>query len=500
MVRTLLFPTLVWGVTLSIFLLDALTPSSIAIAVLYGAVILLAASKWPARAVVRLSLLCLLLTLIAYGLGHRFNFFGDAFGRCVVSLSAILIITFLALKGQAATQALREREETLRQAGRQKDEFLAVLAHELRNPIAPINGAAHLLRMSLPGNEDVDEATDIIIRQSNRLSALVDDLLDASRVAKCINALEKSEVNMRRVVTEAVEQVRPLMDASGHKLTVQLPEQPVKIIGDHKRLVQVVTKLLNNAASFTPDGGAIRLQLRQEQGQVVLAVTDNGIGISPGFLPHFFEWFTQAKRVPDRTKADLGVGLALVKNLVELHGGSVEVSSGGNFAGSTFTVSLPSATDVESAPPPLGAISGTISGSPMRILVVDDKPDVAKMLAKFLVAAGHDAIAVNDAKEALTIAARKTFDAYFLDIGLPGTDGNALARHLRQMPSAKDALIVAITGYGQKFNREQSLESGFNYYFVKPVNPIELVAILVKWKNKECLETAPHNADEANGK
>jgi signal transduction histidine kinase/ActR/RegA family two-component response regulator len=500
MVRALLFPALVWGLTLSIFLLDALTPSSIAIAVLYGSIVLLAASKWSARAVVVLSSLCLLLTLTAYGLGHGLNFTGEAFGRCIVSLSAILAITFLAVKGQAATRALREREETLRQADRQKDEFLAVLAHELRNPIAPISGAAHLLRMSVPGNEDVDEATDIIIRQSNRLSALVDDLLDPSRVTKRINALEKIEVDMRRVVTEAVEQVCPLMDASGHKLTVQLPEQPVRIIGDRKRLVQVVTNLLNNAASHTPDGGAIRLQLRQESGQVVLAIADNGIGISPGVLPHFLEWFTQAKRVPERTQADLGIGLALVKNLVELHGGNVEVSSGGNFAGSTFTISLPSVKGDEPAPPPLEAISGTAPGSRLRILVVDDKPDVAKMLAKFMVAAGHDAIAVNDAKEALAIATRKTFDAYFLDIGLPGTDGNALARHLRQMPIAKDALFVAITGYGQKFNRQESLESGFDYYFVKPVNPIELVAILVKWKNKECLEPAPHNADDAHGK
>jgi signal transduction histidine kinase/CheY-like chemotaxis protein len=500
MVRTLLFPTLVWGLTLSIFLLDALTPSSIAIAVLYGAVILLATSKWPARAVVALSSLCLLLTLIAYGLGHRFDFFGAAFGRCVVSLSAIAIITFLALKGQAAMRALREREEILRQAGRQKDEFLALLAHELRNPIAPISGAAHLLRMSLPGNEDVDEATDIIIRQSNRLSALVDDLLDPSRVTKRISVLEKSEVNMRRMVTEAVEQVRPLMDARGHKLSTQLPEQPVWVIGDHKRLVQVVTSLLNNAAYHTPDGGAIRLEMRQEQGQVELAVTDNGIGISPGFLPHFFEFFTQAKRVPDRKQSDLGIGLALVKNLVELHGGSVGVGSEGNFAGSTFTVSLPSATSVESGPHAFDAISGATSGNPMRILVVDDKPDVAKMLAKFLVVAGHDAIAVNDAREALAIAERKSFDAYFLDIGLPEIDGNALARHLRKMPNAKDALIVAITGYGQKFDRQQSLESGFDYYFVKPVNPIELVAILAKWKNKECLETAAQNADQASGK
>lgn len=501
MFRFLLFPALVWGLTLFIFLLDALTSSSIAIAVLYGAVILLATSKWTARAIVVLSVVCLSLTLLAFGLGHSFDFFGEALGQCAVSLSAIVIITILALKGQAATRALREsEEEILRKADRKKDDFLAMLAHELRNPIAPINGAAHLLRMSCPGNEDVDEATDIIIRQSNRLSALVDDLLDASCDKKRINALEKNEVNMRRVITEAVEQVRPLMDASGHKLTMQLPEQPVRVIGDHKRLVQVVATLLSNAVNHTPDGGAIRVQMRQEQGQVELTVADNGIGISPGFIPHFFELFTQAKPVSERTQADLGIGMALVKNLVELHGGNVEVSSEGNFAGSTFTISLPSAISVDSEPPFRGdAMSGAASGRPVRILVVDDKYDVAKMLAKFLVAAGHDAIAVNDAKEALAIAERKSFDAYFLDIGLPGTDGNALARHLRQMPIAKDALIVAITGYGKKFDRQESLESGFNYYFVKPVNPLELVAILVKWQNKECLETAARDADKVNG-
>ncbi len=485
MFRFLLFPALVWGLTLSIFLLDALTPSNIAIAVLYGAVILLATSKWPARAIVALSFLCLFLTLLAYGLGHRLDFFGAAFGRCVVSLSAIVIIALLALRGQATTRALREREEKLREADRQKDEFLAMLAHELRNPIAPINGAAHLLRMSCPGNEEVEEATDIIVRQSNHLSALVDDLLDVSRVSRRMNALEKSEVNMKRVVIEAVEQVRPLMDASDHSFTMQLPEQAVTVIGDHKRLVQAVSNLLNNAAKYTPDGGAIRLQMRQEEGQVELAVTDTGIGISADFLPHVFTLFTQAERSPDRMQGGLGIGLAMVKNLIELHGGSVEASSGGNFAGSTFTLRLPVVTSVDSAAPSHAAATVTPSSRPSRILVVDDNVDVAKMLAKFLVAAGHDAIAVNDGEEALTIATRKSFDAYFLDIGLPEIDGNALARRLRQMPMAKSALIVAITGYGQKFNREEAMQSGFDNYFVKPVNPIELLTLLSAWKDKE---------------
>lgn len=495
MFRSLLFPAIVWGLTLFIFLLDALTPLSIAIAVMYGAVILLATSKWPARAIVALSVLCLFLTLLAYGLGHRLDFFGEAFGRCVVSLSAIVIITILALRGQAATLALRERKEKLREADRQKDEFLAMLAHELRNPIAPINGAAHLLRMSCPDNEEVEEATDIIIRQSSHLSALVDDLLDVSRITRRLNALEKREVNMKRVVAEAVEQARPLIDASGHSFTMQLPEQAVTVIGDHKRLVQVVSNLLNNAAKYTPDGGAITLQMTKQQGTVELAVFDTGVGISADFLPHVFTLFTQAERSPDRMQGGLGIGLAMVKNLVELHEGSVEAMSGGNFAGSTFTVRLPCVAGAEPAPPSYPVKSVKASIRSLRILVVDDNADVAKMLAKFLVAAGHDAIAVNDAKEALAIAERKTFDAYFLDIGLPQIDGNALTQNLRQMPSAKDALIVAITGYGQKFNRQKSLDSGFNHYFVKPVNPIELVTLLVKWKSNECVNDPVHSAD-----
>jgi signal transduction histidine kinase len=225
MFRFLLFPALVWGGTLSIFLLDTLTSSNIVFAVLYGAVILISTSRWPTRATVALSFLCLFLTLVAYGLSHRFEFFGEAFGRCAVSLASILIITFLALKGQAATRALREQKEILCQTDLQKDEFLATLAHELRNPIAPINGAAHLLRMSFPENEEVDEATDIIIRQSNHLSALVDNMLDVSRVTSKTTSFEKREVNMNRVVTEAAEQVRPLTDASKHIVTIQLPER-----------------------------------------------------------------------------------------------------------------------------------------------------------------------------------------------------------------------------------------------------------------------------------
>ncbi|MGV3742521.1 MAG: hybrid sensor histidine kinase/response regulator [Burkholderiaceae bacterium] len=413
----------------------------------------------------------------------------------MVILAEIVIVTILALKGQAAMAALREREEKLRQADRQKDEFLAMLAHELRNPISPINGAAHLLRVSCPENEEVDEATDIIIRQSNHLSSLVDDLQDVSRVMRRINSIEKSDVNMTRVVAEAAKQVQPLMDASGHSFIVQMPEQAVIVTGDHKRLVQIVLNLLNNAAKYTPDGGTITLQMRQEQQQVELSVTDTGIGISPDFLPHVFSLFTQASSSPDRMQRGLGIGLAMVKNLVELHGGSVEARSSGNFSGSTFTVRMPAVTSAEGVLSCQSVLPAAASLSPMRILVVDDNADVARMLAKFLVAAGHDAIAVNDAKEALTIAVRKPFDAYFLDIGLPEIDGNALARHLRKMPAAKDALIVAITGYGKKFNREESLESGFDSYFVKPVNPVELVSLLARWKNKECLGEPMLNGD-----
>jgi signal transduction histidine kinase/ActR/RegA family two-component response regulator len=498
MLRSLFFPLMVWGLTLCIFLLDALTPLSIAVAVLYGAVILLASSKWSPRAIVALSFTCLSLTLIAYGLGHRLDFFGEAFGRCTVSLSAIIINAILALKGQAATTALRNREEALRVADRQKDEFLAMLAHELRNPIAPISGAAYLLKTSCPENEEVQEATDIVIRQSDHLSALVDDLLDVSRVTRRLAVLEKKEVDMKRVVAEAVEQIRPLIDAAAHKFVSQLPTAPAVVLGDHKRLVQVVANLLNNAAKYTPEGGTITLQMTLSGELVKLTITDSGIGISSDLLPHVFELFTQAERNPDRTQGGLGVGLALVKNLVQLHGGTVEASSSGNFKGSTFTINLPSVATI--APPPLAenACSVATSVVPLQILVVDDNTDVAKILAKFLLVAGHQAVAVSSAKDALEMATRRSFDVYFLDIGLPEIDGNALALRLRTMPSAKDALIIAVTGYGQKFDRQKSLDSGFDHYFVKPVNPISLVALLESWQSERHVAEVAFNEYPTN--
>jgi CheY-like chemotaxis protein len=255
---------------------------------------------------------------------------------------------------------------------------------------------------------------------------------------------------------------------------------------------------MSNAIKHTPDGGTVSVQMRHAQELVELIITDTGIGISAASLPHVFELFTHAERFPDRTQGGLVSGLAAVKNLVELHGGSVEARSGGNFTGSTFIIRLPSIASVESESFSQDAVPVVASAGPMRILVVDDNADVARMLAKFLVAAGQDAVAVNDANEALAMAARKSFDAYLLDIGLPDIDGNALARCLRKIPHAKDALIVAITGYGKKFDRQKSLESGFDHYFVKPVNPIELVALLVKWKNHESLEDALTDANKAN--
>lgn len=474
----------IYCLTLLIFLIDALTPLNIAIAVLYGAVILLAANVcgWSARSVILLGAGCLSLTMVAYSLGHRLDFFGPALGRCVVSLCAIAITTFLALKGQVTANALRKREEASRLADQQKDKFLAMLAHELRNPIAPISSAAYLLRASPPQHDLIQETTEVIIRQTEHLSGLVDDLLDVSRIKRGIAVLEKNEVNMGHVVSDAVEQVRPLIDSCGHQLTMQLPEHQVFALGDHKRLVQVISNVLSNSIRYTPDGGKITVRLNPVGQHIELEITDSGIGISAELLPHVFDLFTQAERSPDRQQGGLGIGLALVKNIVEMHGGSVEAFSKGHYTGSTFTIRLP-LIGKKHAQPSRAIKEPVLTGSrALRILVVDDNPDVAKMLTKYLMAIGLHAIAVYGSKAALAMVERESFDVYLLDIGLPEIDGYDLVRMLRGMENARNALMIAITGYGQQYDRQKALDYGFDHYFVKPVNPALLVTLVNQWK------------------
>jgi PAS domain S-box-containing protein len=395
----------------------------------------------------------------------------------------IALIEDAAERASNAVERIRA-EEALREADRRKDQFLAMLGHELRNPLAPISAAAELLQLAASNPERVKSTSRIIARQVSHMTGIVDDLLDVSRVTSGLVVLDKEDVDIKRVIADAVEQIRPLLESRGHRLLVETAPEPAYVSGDYKRLVQVLANVVNNAAKYTPDNGNLCVRMDTTANEVMLSVQDDGIGISPELLPNIFELFSQGERSADRSQGGLGLGLALVKSLVELHGGSVEALSDGLGRGSRFIVCLPRLD--ESSPRRLvdkASISELADGTSLRIMVVDDNVDAATMLAELLGATGHDVAVEHAPRAALERALGQKYDAYLLDIGLPEIDGTELARRLRAMPSGKNALMVAITGYGQQFDRRNALRAGFDYYFVKPVDPAKLVAILAGLKN-----------------
>jgi signal transduction histidine kinase/CheY-like chemotaxis protein len=385
-----------------------------------------------------------------------------------------------ALDAMAASLQDKERqhqqaENQLREADRRKDEFLAMLAHELRNPLAPISAGAQLLQAGQASETVVQRTAAIIVRQVHHMTRLVDDLLDVSRVTRGLVTLTRAPLDVRAIVADAVEQAEPLMAAREHHFEVALPPSPLMVTGDHKRLVQVLVNVLNNAAKYTPAGGIIKLSARADADSVQLVVSDNGIGMSQELRGHVFDLFAQAERNADRSQGGLGLGLALVKSLVELHGGSVAVDSAGERQGSTFTITLPATR--QAAPP-------SQSGQPMQpshrrcVLVVDDNVDAAQTLQLLLEAAGHCVIVAHSAVEALEAAQGLAPQLCLLDIGLPGISGYELARGLRSMPGTASATMVAITGYGRREDREHARAAGFDHYFVKPVDMDALLALI----------------------
>ncbi len=376
----------------------------------------------------------------------------------------------------------KQVEDELRAANSQKDQFLAMLAHELRNPLAPISTAAQLLKRGSLDPKAVRSASDIIARQAEHMTDLVNDLLDMSRVTRGLVTLDREELDVNAVVTGAVEQVRPLIDAKRHSLTLELSGEPVHVLGDRTRLVQVLSNILNNAAKYTLAGGSIGVSVQAAGHEILVAVRDNGIGIDPGVLPYIFDLFTQAERTPDRSQGGLGIGLALVKRLVGLHEGCVEARSGGVGQGSEFLVRLPRLHRT-------GAggrdEAGTASGSQavrsaLRVLVVDDNADAAQMLATLLEVYGHTVTVACNGADALAQVQAEPPQAFLLDIGLPDFDGYELARCLRALPHLKDALLVALTGYGQEDDRRRALEAGFNHHLVKPADLPQVLAILAE--------------------
>ncbi len=390
----------------------------------------------------------------------------------------VRVVADVAERTWSAIERVRA-EEALRAADRRKDEFLAMLAHELRNPLAPIAAAAQVLNMGQADSERIARTSGIIARQVAHMTGLIDDLLDVSRVTRGLVVLDSVPVDLKRVVADAAEQVRPLVEARRHALALHLAAEPAWVEGDHKRLVQVLANLLGNAAKYTPEGGRLELAMTVTQEQVTIGVADNGIGIAPDLLPTVFDLFSQAERTPDRAQGGLGLGLALVKSLVELHGGSVSAESAGQAAGSCFTVRLPRRAlpaerkaDVPDAPAAAPAAG-------FEVLVVDDNVDAATTIAMLLESGGYRTTVLHDPAEALLRAQSGSFGACVLDIGLPGMDGHELARRLRALPGTAQALMLAVTGYGQREAAPQE-SSAFDHFLVKPADPAQLFALLAR--------------------
>jgi signal transduction histidine kinase/CheY-like chemotaxis protein len=388
--------------------------------------------------------------------------------------------TLLDLHARHAADLLERlrNEFALRDADRRKDEFLATLAHELRNPLAPVCNALELLRRrdSDPGVRQY--ARNVMDRQLGQLVRLIDDLLDRSRITMGKLQLRKQRIELSAVVESAVEAARPLVEARGHELTVSLPREPIVLEGDPTRLSQVVSNLLNNAAKYTDRGGHVWLRAERENGEAILSVRDSGVGIEAGHLPGIFDMFSQISPALERSQGGLGIGLSLVRGLVELHGGTVEARSAGQGRGSEFVVRLPARPREDALAEAKERTARTASSRSCRILVVDDNQDAAESLAIMLRLMGHSVDTAHDGLEAVQAAAATRPDLLLLDIGLPRMNGYEAARHIRDQPWGARLSLVALTGWGQDVDPRRSLEAGFDQHLTKPVDPATLERVV----------------------
>lgn len=370
-------------------------------------------------------------------------------------------------------------QRELQEANRRKDEFLAMLAHELRNPLAPIVAATDLLSMATLDADKVQQASKLIARQVEHMSKLVDDLQDVSRVTRGLVKLDDEILNVNDLLGSAVEQVQSQMQAKRHRFIRHAPDEQLFVRGDRIRLIQAFSNILHNAAKFTPPEGCIALRLGGSETQVEVAIEDDGIGIEPALLPHVFELFAQGKRSPDRSQGGLGLGLALARSLLELQGGSVAAHSDGAGRGSRFVVHLPriaapcarceGAGENRAAPPAVPQ---------QRLMVVDDNRDAALTLSLLLETTGHKVSVSYSAEDALETARRIAPAVMFLDIGLPDMEGYELARQLRRLPETANCILVAVTGHGRPENKEKARQAGFDHHFVKPVKLGAVLALL----------------------
>ncbi len=389
-----------------------------------------------------------------------------------------------------AIEDITERKavhDALKEIDRRKDEFLAMLAHELRSPLAPIRNALEIWRRGDAGEEAEKEAQMVLDRQLRKESRLVDDLLDVARITRGSIALKKEPVDLVEIVNQAVEGAKHLYEARHHKLKLNLPKEEVVVEGDAVRLEQIVSNLLTNAAKYTKPGGRIVLTLESLGGGAVLSVADNGIGISSQLLPRIFDLFVQADVSIDRTQGGLGIGLTIVRRLVELQGGTVEVHSEGLQKGSTFVVRLPifSGTDIRSAATKKVSVPKDVPFTSRRILVVDDNVDSANTSALLLKLEGHDVQTVFDGLAAIKAAEKFQPEVILLDIGLPGMNGYEVAQHLRETPKTSNALLIALSGYGHAEDRQRSHEAGFDYHLVKPADIDQLKALISECRNDD---------------
>ena len=378
----------------------------------------------------------------------------------------------VAVEARRLQYAIRDALEAQQVANRKKDEFLAMLAHELRNPLAPIHNAVFVLqKLNSDDPEAKDKARSVIAmveRQVDHLIQLVDDLLDVSRITTGKIELKKRHVDLADCIHRALETSEPLIKSQQHQLSVRLSDKPLVVDGDPVRLVQVFAKLLNNAAKYTPPGGRIEISSMREGEQALICVRDNGIGIPEEMLPRVFELFSQSRRAMSQNQRGIGIGLALVRSLVELHGGHVEASSGGSDRGSEFIVRLPLlAGEGEQAKTP-----SAVAATPFlhRVLVAEDEKDVADSFAMLLQSLGAEVLVAYSGAEALSIIGRFKPRLAFVDIGMPVMDGYETARRLRSTPEGLDLVLVALSGWGGEPHIKRAKEAGFNYYFVKPIS------------------------------
>jgi signal transduction histidine kinase/CheY-like chemotaxis protein len=371
--------------------------------------------------------------------------------------------------------------KALEEADRRKDEFLAVLAHELRNPLTPIRSAVQILRREETPEADLRSARETIDRQVCQMTHLIDDLLDVSRISHGRIELRRERVELAEVVRSALETSRPLVESSGHRLDVELPPGPIPLEGDPTRLAQVFSNLLNNAAKYTERGGQIRLTAEQVDHHVRVRVTDSGIGISPAQLPKLFKMFTQGANSLERAQGGLGIGLGLARSLAEMHGGTVEASSAGLGQGSEFVVRLPVAVEAPRTAEPSPAASGAAraGATAQRVLVVDDNQDAADSLSALLQLMGHEVRTAYDGVEAVAAAASFAPSVVLLDIGLPRMNGYEVARRIREQPRGQDMTLIAVTGWGQDEDKRRSREAGFDLHITKPLDPAILDQLLV---------------------